>query len=383
MNKSHEAESETALAAAINLEFVRNVAQAGDEAGIEEVAAFHHSLFMHRHGLDLERFRQQRRVSEDRIADLEARLADTRERLTGENPHVAVLEAGQPDTTPNAPWNLWDGAMFWIAAAAVLSLLVFGVFNVSFNLLESGIVTFTEHPVRAYLWAALLPVGALAVKVGWDFLESRRRRDAYLWTCLGVGLAALVVWVAAYASVYPALSMTTEERIANLSIEAPGSAGRDTLSQLTSGGVKRIDMIIVGAQAFAEICLSAALGIYLTRLYSKHRPVRLAANPTFAKLDQERCSLEERLSRERLAFADAAGGMNRLEHQRDAFVAYAKSLFQKEAGLRRDRGHQKRRLLDQIADQLKSRLAEADGEADPGETPSNNGDHNRLALDSR
>ncbi|HSH14973.1 MAG TPA: hypothetical protein VLD18_02995, partial [Verrucomicrobiae bacterium] len=192
-------ESETALAAAINLEYVRNLAQAEAADGIEAVAAFHHSLFMHQHGRDLERFRQQKRISEDRLVDLESRLADTRDRLTGENPHVSVTEDGRPDTHPNAPWNLWDATMFWIAALAVTSLLVFGVFNISFNLLESGIVTFTEHPVRAYLWAALLPVGALGVKVGWDFLQSQRRRDAYLWTCLSLGILALLVWVAAYA----------------------------------------------------------------------------------------------------------------------------------------------------------------------------------------
>lgn len=40
----------------------------------------------------------------------------------------------------------------------------------------------------AYLWAALLPVGALAVKVGWDVLASARLRTLYLWACLGIGL---------------------------------------------------------------------------------------------------------------------------------------------------------------------------------------------------
>lgn len=383
MNQPANAETETALTAAINLEYVRNVAQAGNDDGIEDVASFHRSLFMHQHGRDLERFRQQRQISEDRLSDLQLRLTDTRDRLTGENPHVAIDDDGRPDTKPNAPWNLWDGTMFWVAAAGVLSLLVFGVFNVSFNLLESGIITFTEHPIRAYFWAALLPVGALAVKVGWDFLQSRAKRDFYLWTCLGLGLVALVTWVTAYASVYPALSMTTEERIANLTVTDPIPANRGSLSQLTSGGVKRIDMIIVAAQAMAEICLSAALGMYMTQLYSKHRPVRLAANPTFIKLDQERRTLEERVSQERLALADAVGGEARLEHQLNAFVAYAKSLFQREATLRRDRGHQKRQLLDQIAEQLKSRLAEADDVHDPADRSSGNGDLNRLALDSR
>jgi hypothetical protein len=364
---------ETAIASAINLEYVRNLAQAEGADGVEAVAAFHRSLFLHQHGRDLERFHQQQRIAEDQLADLESRLNETRQRLMGEVPHVPVLEGGAPDTQPSAPWNLWDRTMFWVAAAAVVSLLVFGVFNISFNLLESGIITFTEHPVRAYLWAALLPVGALAVKVGWDFLESRRKREVYLWTCLAVGLIAVLLWVGAYASVYPSLSLTTEERIAQLSLTTDGAGA------LTAGGVKWIDMLIVAAQALAEICLSAALGIYMTQLYTKHRPVRLAANPVFAKLDQERLSLEARISKERLALAEASGNASRLEHQLNAFVAYARSLFQREASLQRDRGHQKRQLLDQITEQLKSRLAAADGD----EASHGNGDLNRLALDSR
>ena len=185
------------IASAINLEFVRNVAESATGEGLTEVESFHRSLFLHQHGRDLEQFRQQRIMSESRLADLETRLLTARQRLVGEEPLLPVMEGGAPDTRPTAPWNLWDQTMFWIAAVGIACLLVFGVLNISFNLLESGIVTFTEHPVRAYLWAALLPVGALAVKIGWDFLESSRRQGIYLWTCLGIGMVAVLVWVAA------------------------------------------------------------------------------------------------------------------------------------------------------------------------------------------
>jgi hypothetical protein len=119
----------------------------------------------------------------------------------------------------------------------------------------------------------------------------------------------------------------------------------------------------------------------MTQLYSRHRPVRLAVNPTFNELDRERSALEERVSTERLNLADAIGNTQRLENQLEAFVAYAKSLFQKEAALRRDRGHQKRQLLDQITEQLRSRLAAADDE-EKTEREEGNGDPGRLALDS-
>jgi hypothetical protein len=142
-------------------------------------------------------------------------------------------------------------------------------------------------------------------------------------------------------------------------------------------------MTIVAAQALAEICLSAALGIHMTQLYTRHRPVRLAVNPVFNKLDQERHLLEQRVAQTRLNLAEAVGGTARLENQLTAYVAYARSLFQKEAATQRDRGHQKRQLLDQITEQLKSRLAAADHDDSPAAEANGNGDLNRLVLDSK
>lgn len=352
------------IGSAIHLEFIRTVVDAGSPTGIEEVEAFHRALFLHEHGKDLERFQQERRIREDRLVALESQLNRTTEKLNGEVKLLPAMEDGQPDTHPNAPWNLWDRTMFTIAGVAVVCLLAFGIFNISFNLLESGIVTFSEHPIRAYLWAALLPVGALAVKVGWDFLKVRWKRDLYVWTCLIIGVAAVMVWVGAYSSVYPTLSKTVEDDIARLSVFDQEGRSDDYFSSLTSGGVKRVDMIIVASQAVAEICLSAALGIFMTSLYSKHRPVRLANNPAFMQLDDDRRSLEERVSRERLALAEARGGEMRLENQLTVFVTYAKSLFQRETAQRKDSSHQKRLLIEEMAEQLRSRLEAVDAEGE-------------------
>lgn len=350
----------------MNLEFIRAAAESDEAAGTQDVTSFHRALFLHQHGRELERFRQQGRIHEDRITSLESRLGAVRAKVNGEEHLVPVMENGLPDTQPTAPWNLWDRAMFVAAAAGILCLLVFGVFNVSFNLLESGIVTFTDHPIRAYFWAALLPVGALAVKVGWDFIQDRRRRDLYLWVCLAAGVGGVVVWLAAYAAIYPTLSKTAEEQLGSLSVfdRGPGTGG--DLASLTSGGAKRIDMLLVAAQAIAEICLSAVLGMYLTQLYAKHRPVRLVRNPVHAQLDEERVSLEESLAQERLALADVRGNEARLEHQLAVFVAYAQSLFQKESALRRDRNHQKRLVLEQVTEQLRARLDQVDRGLDGG-----------------
>lgn len=368
--------NESDLASAIHLEFIQTVAESKDGDGQAEVEAYHRAIFLHHYGKDLERFQQQRHTHQDRLAHLEARLQFLYDKLAGREKLVPVNVDGAPDTQPSSPWNFWDRTMFAAALAGILCLLVFGIFNISFNLLESGLVTFVDHPIRAYFWTALLPVGALGVKIGWDFLQSQRKRDAYLWTCLALGIAGVLVWVAAYASVYPALSKTTEEQIASLSVTEASSS--TAAADWTIGGAKWIDMTIVASQAVAEIFLSAVLGMYMTALYIKHRPVRLAESPGYVQIDEERRALEETVALERNALAEAKGSESRLQHQLEVFVSYAKSLFQKEAALRRDRTHQQRLLLSQIAEQLKTQLeAVENGNGGPKEKETRSLDWNR------
>lgn len=330
---------------AVHLEFIQNQAGLPEDAGLQEIEDYHRALFLHHHAGDLERFQQQARVHEERLAHLETRLQDARGKLSAVDQLIPVNVDGEPDIKPTLPWNLWDRCMFLVAALAVACLVVFGVLNISFNLLESGLVTFIESPIRAYFWAALLPVGALAVKVGWDFLQSRRLRDAYLWTCLAAGLAGVLVWLGAYAAVYPTLSRSTKEHIESLSVFDNGT-----------GGAKWIDVVTVVAQATAEIFLSAVLGMYLTTLYCRHRPVRLAGNPLFTQVDAERLLLEESVARERDALAEAKGSRIRLENQLTALLAYARSMFRKEGASQRDQSRQKRLVWDQITEQLRSQL---------------------------
>ena len=361
--KKNTAES---ITPAVHLEFIQNQAGLPEVEGIEEIEAYHRALFLHHHAGDLERFQQQGRIHEDRLSHLEMRLKDAHAKLAGLEKLIPVNLDGEPDIKPTSPWNLWDRAMFVAASLAIACLLVFGVLNVSFNLLESGLITFLESPVRAYFWAALLPVGALAVKVGWDFLQSRRMRDIYLWACLAAGIAGVLVWVAAYATVYPTLSKSINEHIETLSVFDQGSRQGGTLMGMNSAGAKWIDVATVAAQAVAEIFLSAVLGMYLTMIYARHRPVRLAGNPVFTQLDEERRLLEESVARERMALAEAKGNQSRLENQLCALVAYAKSLFQKEAALRRDQSQQKRLMLDQISEQLRSQLESVGIESNSG-----------------
>ena len=212
-------------------------------------------------------------------------------------------------------------------------------------------------------------MGALAVKVGWDFLEDAKRRERYVWGCLVLGIAGVLVWVAAYAAVYPTLSKGVDEHIATLSVfDAPSSASGSAL--LNFAGTKWIDALTVAAQAVAEIFLSAVLGIYLTILYARHRPVRLAHDPAFVQLNSEHQELEEAIARERTRLGEATGSLVRLENQLAALVAYGTSIFHREAARRQDQSEKKQVILDELSEHLRHRLAAIDCSGRfPGERP--------------
>ena len=360
MNATAPTSSAENITPAVHLEFIHNQLANSADAAAEEIEEYHRALFLHHHALEWEKHRQQAKTVQDRLAFLEGRLKDTQVRLSERPKLVPVNIDGREDTTPTSPWNGWDRTMFVVCALAIVGLITFGVLNISFNLLESGFVTFRDSPFRSYLWAALLPVGALAVKVGWDFLEDNRKRNIYLWTALGLGLLGVLVWVTAYACVYPTLSKGIDEHIASMSVFDQPGATAAPLARLNFAGAKWIDMITVAGQAVAEIFLSAVLGMYLTVLYSRHRPVRLAQDPAFAQLEQERRSLDESIARERSALGEANGNLLRLENQLSALIAYGKSMFHRESARRQDQSEKRQVILDQLSDHLRQHLEKAD-----------------------
>src|SRR4051812_37658326 len=130
---------------AVHLEFIQNQAGLAESEGTGEIEAYHRALFLHHHAHDLEKYQQQARIHEDRLGHLEMRLKDAHGKLGGLDKLIAVNVDGDLDTRPTSPWNLWDRTMFAAALLGIASLIVFGVLNISFNLLESGLVTFMEN----------------------------------------------------------------------------------------------------------------------------------------------------------------------------------------------------------------------------------------------
>src|SRR5580704_11904998 len=180
----------------VHLEFIQNQLEnpGAAAAAAAEIEQYHRALFLHHHAVEWEQARQKARTHAERLAFLECRLKETELRLTERPGLVPVIVDGREDTTPSAPWNAWELCMFAVCGLGILCLIAFGISNISFNLLESGFITFRENPLRAYLWTALLPIGALAIKVGWDSLQEKRIRDVYLWLCLVVGIGGVLVW---------------------------------------------------------------------------------------------------------------------------------------------------------------------------------------------
>jgi hypothetical protein len=354
--------SEGEISPPVHLEFIQNQLEnpEASSAAVLEIEQYHRALFLHHHAVEWEQARQKARTHADRLAFLEGKLRETELRLSERPGLVPVMVEGREDTAPSPHWNAWELFMFALCSLGILCLIAFGVSNISFNLLESGFITFRENPIRAYLWTALLPVGALAIKVGWDSLQERRTRDIYLWFCLVLGVLGVLVWVAAYASVYPALSKGINDQIASLTVlDAPATSGAAPRG-LNFAGAKWVDVITVAGQAVAEIFLSAVLGMYMTNLYARHRPVRLALDPATAQLEQERGRLEESIARQRLGLGEANGNLVKLDNQLAALLAYGKSMFHREAARRQDQTQKRQIILEQLSDHVRHHLDTAE-----------------------
>jgi hypothetical protein len=358
MNTAMPKPNEEGITPPVHLEFIQNQLENPDASTVAaaEIEQYHRALFLHSHAVEWEHARLKARTHAERLAFLEARLKETELTLGQRSRLVPVMVGGREDTAPNPAWNGWDLFMFTICALGIVCLIAFGVSNISFNLLESGFITFRENPLRAYLWTALLPVGALAIKVGWDCLQEGRARDMYLWFCLIAGVLGVLVWVAAYASVYPSLSKGINDQIASLTVfDAPSTSGAAPQG-LNFAGAKWIDVVTVAGQAAAEIFLSAVLGMYMTSLYARHRLVRLAVDPASAQLEQERARLEESIARERLGLGEASGHIAKLENQLAALIAYGKSMFHREAARRQDHTQKRQIILEQLSDHVRHHL---------------------------
>ena len=345
----------------IHIDYIRHLVDSQNGDGTAEVEAYHRALYMNQCGQELEQLKHQIQTHQEKLKYLQPRLKKLRNKIKEVDSLVPVNHQDKPDIEPSQPWNMWDRFMFALAGMGILCLVIFGVLNISYNLIESGIVSFADHPFRAYFWAALLPVGAFAVKVGWDLIQPGSARSVYTWSCLLMGVLGVLVWVLTYASMYPSLSMSSSEQLASLRLFDFGDPNGNPENAMI-GDVKWMDMVLVASQALAEIFLSALLGIFMTTVYQRHRPVRLAVNPLHQQWNDEREQLEKSVELERRQTAEAVGREKKMESQLQVFLSYARTLYEKELVTRQRHSHRKHQLLTEIASDLRNRLEEVEAE---------------------
>ncbi|MBT5926258.1 MAG: hypothetical protein HOH33_06535 [Verrucomicrobia bacterium] len=348
----------------IHLEYIQYLADSRNGDGTAEVEAYHRALFMNQYGQELEHLKHKIQTHEERLEYLQPRLAKLRDQVKDVDSLVPVNHLDKPDVQPSQPWNMWDRFMFGLAGVGIFCLVIFGVLNISFNLIESGIVSFADYPYRAYFWAALLPVGAFAVKIGWDLIQPGSARLFYTWSCLVIGVIGVLVWVMTYASMYPSLSMSSAEQLASIQL-FDANEGAGNIGDSMIGNVKWMDMVIVASQSLAEIFLSALLGIFMTTVYQRHRPVRLAINPLHQQRNEEREDFENALEAEQNQLAKSKGKEMKMESQLQVFLSYARTLYEKELVIRQRHSHRKHQMLSKIASDLRTRLEEVESETAP------------------
>src|SRR5258705_5887718 len=107
--------SPESIVPAVHLEFIQNHLQNPTASGLESVEQYHRSLFLHHHAVEWEKYRQQARIHEDRIAFLEDQLKNTDLGLSARTRLVPLSLDGQEDTNPSSPRDTWDVIMYSVA----------------------------------------------------------------------------------------------------------------------------------------------------------------------------------------------------------------------------------------------------------------------------
>src|SRR6476659_6558349 len=96
----------------VHLEFIQNQLENISGSAPEEIEQYHRALFLHQHAVEWEKYRQEAKTSQDRIAFLAERVKAAEAQLGSRRKLVPATVDGQEDLKPTSPWNAWDIAMF-------------------------------------------------------------------------------------------------------------------------------------------------------------------------------------------------------------------------------------------------------------------------------
>ncbi len=95
MNATAPKASTENITPAVHLEFIQNQLQNTDPSAPGQVEEYHRALFLHHHGVEWERYRQQVKIHQDRLSFLEGRLKATQLGLS-ERSKLVPASRGRP-----------------------------------------------------------------------------------------------------------------------------------------------------------------------------------------------------------------------------------------------------------------------------------------------
>src|SRR5207247_5105510 len=111
MNGAPSKSNSPSITPAVHLEFIQNQLENANTSG-HEVEEYHRALFLHHHAVEWEKYREQAKVHQQRLAFLEGRLKSTELVLSEKIKLLPVTVDGEAGWTTNSPWNGWDTERF-------------------------------------------------------------------------------------------------------------------------------------------------------------------------------------------------------------------------------------------------------------------------------
>lgn len=215
------------------------------------------------------------------------------------------------DGGPAVPWTIGD--IIWLVVLYIISclMLLVGWNTVAQALLNSGLPSFTEHPLAAYAFS-LIPTGfAVLLKAARHILTNPEFERRY---CMAVLIGAFVfglLWAVLFAQTFRGMTQSTAEIIRN--------AGNTTNND---GG-----WFYITCSILADALIAASIWNACDNIRRKHKGARAMRDPDYKPREEAVKQLENRRSREERVKSTLEGKIEAIEPSRKRFIDEAVGLF--------------------------------------------------------
>jgi hypothetical protein len=207
------------------------------------------------------------------------------------------------------PWTTFDLIKAVFFALFSLVSLAIGVNTLATYLIGSGFIVFLENPYLAYLFASVNIGITGLLKIGHAWQKDGAAKRKYVLCLLLVGLSFGVIWLITFSSIFPNIGNEDVEKIIK------------GLSEESSGYSHLMEGLFVLSQLIAEICISAAMWIYLEDLFLKHsRKEGKEKNPEYTLHEDILKRHNEELKALKEEQGQAKGRLRAIQATREALI---------------------------------------------------------------